>query len=71
SYRAEAKTQFTNDIRNYAGGVRLLTDGRLFTIICEARSTSQDNVFVTDAGGCSPDGIALNDLSSTPMTGPM
>ena len=64
SYRAVAKTQFTNDIKNYAGGVRLLTDGRLFPVICEARSTSRDNVFVNSEGGCSADSITLNDLSS-------
>ena len=53
SYRAEARTQFNNDIKNYAGGVRLVQDGRLFSLICEARSTSQDNVFVTSEGACS------------------
>lgn len=53
SYRAEARTQFNNDIKNYAGGVRLLGDGRLFSLICEASSTSQDNVFVTIEGACS------------------
>jgi prepilin-type N-terminal cleavage/methylation domain-containing protein len=53
SYRAEARTQFNNDIKNYAGGVRLLEDGRLFSRICEASSTSQDNVFVTIEGACS------------------
>jgi len=50
SYRAEARTQFNNDIKNYAGGVRLVQDGRLFSRICEASSTSQDNVFVTIEG---------------------
>ncbi|GBL12352.1 type II secretion system protein G [Microcystis aeruginosa Sj] len=64
SYRAVAKDQFTNDIKNYAGGVGLPTDGRLFPIICEARSTLQDDVFVISSGGCSADGIALNDLSA-------
>jgi prepilin-type N-terminal cleavage/methylation domain-containing protein len=53
SYRAQARTQFNNDIKNYAGGVRLLQDGRLFSLICEASSTSQDNVFVTPMGACS------------------
>ncbi len=53
SYRAEARTQFNNDIKNYAGGVRLVQDGRLFSRICEASSTSQDNVFVTIEGACS------------------
>lgn len=56
SYRAQAKPEFNNDIKNYAGGVRLLGDGRLFSRICEARSTSQDNVFVTTNGDCSSDG---------------
>ena len=53
SYRAEAKPEFNNDIKNYAGGVRLLGDGRLFSRICEASSTSQDDVFVTIEGDCS------------------
>ena len=64
SYRAVAKPEFDNEIRNYAGGVRLVEEGRLFPIICEARSTSQDDVFVISSGGCSADGIALNDLSA-------
>jgi prepilin-type N-terminal cleavage/methylation domain-containing protein len=52
SYRAVARAPFNNDIKNYAGGVRLAEDGRLFPIICEARSTSQDDVFVTIEGAC-------------------
>jgi len=71
SYRAEARAPFGDEIRNYAGGVRLVEDGRLFPIICEARSTSQDDVFVTSGGGCSPDGIALNDLSGVPPLTPL
>ncbi|MFN6234650.1 type IV pilin-like G/H family protein [Microcystis sp.] len=71
SYRAEARAPFGDEIRNYAGGVRLVEDGRLFPIICEARSTSQDDVFVTSGGGCSLDGIALNDLSGVPPLTPL
>ena len=71
SYRAVARDPFGDEIRNYAGGVRLVEDGRLFPIICEARSTSQDDVFVTSGGGCSLDGIALNDLSGVPPLTPL
>ncbi|CCI39172.1 type IV pilin-like G/H family protein [Microcystis aeruginosa] len=67
SYRAEARTQFTNDIKNYAGGVRLLEDGRLFSRICEASSTSQDNVFLTIEGDCSG-GTAFGVPPSPPPT---
>lgn len=66
SYRAQARTQFNNDIKNYAGGVRLLGDGRLFSRICEARSTSQDNVFVTIEGDCSSDGTEFGVPPSPP-----
>ena len=66
SYRAQAKPEFNNDIKNYAGGVRLLGDGRLFSRICEARSTSQDNVFVTPQGDCSSDGTAFGIPPSPP-----
>lgn len=62
SYRAAAKPEFTNDIKNYAGGVRLRPEDvgeRIFPVICEARSPSQDDVFVTVNGGCSPDSIQL------------
>jgi type IV pilus assembly protein PilA len=71
SYRAEAKSPFGNDIKNYAGGVRLVADGRLLPVICEAKSPLQDNVFVTVEGGCSVDSIGFNDPSSIPLTGPM
>ncbi|MBE9091158.1 prepilin-type N-terminal cleavage/methylation domain-containing protein [Microcystis aeruginosa LEGE 11464] len=71
SYRAVAKPEFDNEIRNYAGGARLLTDGRFSPVICEAKSPLQDNVFVTFEGGCSADSIGFNDPSSTPLTGPM
>lgn len=58
SYRAVAKLEFDNDIKNYAGGVRLMPDGRLLPVICEAKSPLQDNVFVTGEAGCSsPDSI--------------
>lgn len=53
SYRAEARDPFGDEIRNYAGGVRLVPDGRLFSLICEASSTSEDGVFVTGEGACS------------------
>jgi type II secretion system protein G len=56
SYRAVARDPFNNDIKNYAGGVRLVERGNLYSLICEARSTSQDNVFVTIGGICSADG---------------
>lgn len=52
SYRAQAKPQFDNDIKNYAGGVGLTTDGRLFPIICEALTPLQDNVFVNNNNSC-------------------
>ena len=71
SYRAQARPQFNNDIKNYAGGARLLTDGRFSPVICEAKSPLQDNVFVIGDGGCSPDSIGFNDPSSTQLTGPM
>ncbi|NCR53992.1 MAG: prepilin-type N-terminal cleavage/methylation domain-containing protein [Microcystis aeruginosa L211-07] len=63
SYRAVAKNPFTNDIKNYAGGVGLLTDGRLFPVICEDENALQDDVFVNTSGGCT-NGITLNDLSA-------
>ena len=60
SYRAQAKPEFGNDIKNYAGGVRLVPDGRLLPIICEAKSPLQDNVFVNGEAGCSsPDSIEV------------
>jgi type IV pilus assembly protein PilA len=71
SYRAVAKPEFDNEIRNYAGGARLLTDGRFSPIICEAITPLQDNVVATSGGGCSPDGIALNDLSGVPPLTPL
>jgi len=59
SYRAVAKDEFTNEIKNYAGGVVLRSDGVLLPFICEAKSPSQDNVWVTNNPGCSPDSIDL------------
>ncbi|MCA2710124.1 MAG: prepilin-type N-terminal cleavage/methylation domain-containing protein [Microcystis sp. M015S2] len=63
SYQAVAKLEFDNDIKNYAGGVRLMPDGRLLLVICEAKSPLQDNVFVTGEAGCSsPDSIEVPSL---------
>lgn len=63
SYRAVAKLEFDDDIKNYAGGVRLMPDGRLLPVICEAKSPLQDNVFVTGEAGCSsPDSIEVPSL---------
>ena len=66
SYRAQARPEFDNDIKNYAGGVRLLQEGRLFSRICEAWSTSQDNVFVIE-GICSADGTEFG-IPPSPRT---
>jgi type II secretion system protein G len=66
SYRAVARDPFNNDIKNYAGGVRLVERGNLFSLICEARSTSQDNVFVTIEGDC--DGGTKFGIPSPPPT---
>ena len=52
SYRAEARTQFNNDIKNYAGGVLITTYGRAFPVICEALTPLQDNVFVNNDNVC-------------------
>ena len=67
SYRAVARDPFNNDIKNYAGGVRLVERGNLYSLICEARSTSQDNVFVIE-GICSADGteFGIPSPQSTP-----
>jgi type IV pilus assembly protein PilA len=62
SYRAEARPEFTNEIKNYAGGVLLRPDDvsrRVLPIICEAISPLQDNVFVNGSGGCSNQSIQL------------
>ena len=69
SYRAEARNPFGNEIRNYAGGVRLVEDGRLLPVICEAKSTSEDDVFVNTSGGCE-NSITLNDLSGVQQDTP-
>ena len=52
SYRAQARPQFNNDIKNYAGGVRITIDGRAFPVICEALTPLQDNVFVNNNNSC-------------------
>jgi len=52
SYRAQARPQFDNDIKNYAGGVGITTDGRAFPVICEALTPLQDNVFVNNNNVC-------------------
>lgn len=70
SYRAEAKTGFDNDIKNYAGGVGLTPDGRLFPVICEDENALQDDVFVNTSGGCT-NGITLNDLSGVQQVSPL
>ncbi|CAO5034471.1 Type II secretion system protein G [Microcystis aeruginosa] len=62
SYRALALPQFNNDIKNYAGGVRMTTDGRFFTVICEAVTPLQDDVVANTEGGCNG-GIQLNNQS--------
>jgi prepilin-type N-terminal cleavage/methylation domain-containing protein len=67
SYRAVARDPFNNDIKNYAGGVRLVPRGNLYSLICEARSTSQDNVFVI-GGVCSADGTEFGIPPSPPPT---
>ncbi|MBC1197822.1 prepilin-type N-terminal cleavage/methylation domain-containing protein [Microcystis aeruginosa BLCCF158] len=71
SYRAGARPPFGNEIRNYAGGVRLLEDGRLGPVICEAKGTSEDldDVFVNTSGGCE-NSITLNDLSAVQQDTP-
>ncbi|MDB9434261.1 type IV pilin-like G/H family protein [Microcystis aeruginosa] len=70
SYRAEAKPEFNNDIKNYAGGVGLTPDGRLFPVICEDENALQDDVFVNTSGGCT-NGITLNDLSAVQQVSPL
>ncbi|GCL57114.1 type IV pilin-like G/H family protein [Microcystis aeruginosa] len=62
SYRAQALDPFRNDIKNYAGGVRLI-NGRFFTLICEAITPLQDSVFVDGSGACSSDSIGFNNDS--------
>ncbi|MBE8996463.1 type IV pilin-like G/H family protein [Microcystis aeruginosa] len=69
SYRADA-TRFNNDIKNYAGGVGLRPDGRLFPVICEDENALQDDVFVNTSGGCT-NGITLNDLSGVQQVSPL
>jgi prepilin-type N-terminal cleavage/methylation domain-containing protein len=60
SYQARAKPEFDNEIKNYAGGARLLTDGRFSPIICEAITPLQDNV-VANLNGTCDGGTPLND----------
>ncbi|GCL53767.1 pilin polypeptide PilA [Microcystis aeruginosa NIES-3806] len=52
SYRAQARPQFDNDIKNYAGGVGITPDGRALPVICEALTPLQDNVFVNNDNSC-------------------
>jgi prepilin-type N-terminal cleavage/methylation domain-containing protein len=68
SYRAVARDPFNNDIKNYAGGVRLVPRGNLYSRICEAWSTSQDNVFVTIEGDCSAGSTEFGIPPSPPPT---
>ena len=60
SYRAQARPEFDNDIKNYAGGVRMIPDGRLSPVICAALTPLQDNVFVNPSGGCTGGNIVGN-----------
>ena len=62
SYRAQARAPFGNDIKNYAGGVRLNEEGRSVVAICEALTALQDDVIVNTSGGCTG-GIVSNDPS--------
>jgi prepilin-type N-terminal cleavage/methylation domain-containing protein len=56
NYRAEAKSPFDSDIKNYAGGVRQRSDGSLVATICEAITPLSDeggsNVTLGPTGGC-------------------
>ena len=70
SYRAQARDPFRNDIKNYAGGVRMTTDGRFFTVICEARNPLEDDVVANLSGSCDG-GTTVNNPSPPPQTNPI
>ncbi|MFN7338442.1 MAG: type IV pilin-like G/H family protein, partial [bacterium] len=67
SYRAQARPQFNNDIKNYAGGVGLLGDGRAFPVICEALTPLQDDVFFNNNNSCT-NGTAFGVPPSPPAS---
>ena len=68
--QARAVTQFDNDIRNYAGVVRLNADGSFRSLICAANNTSTDDIIVT-AGGLCENGTILGDTTPPSSGGPM
>jgi type IV pilus assembly protein PilA len=47
--RAQAKTTYENDIRNYASAVGQTSSGTFSAIICEARSPNDDTVATANA----------------------
>ncbi|MDB9425712.1 type IV pilin-like G/H family protein [Microcystis aeruginosa CS-564/01] len=68
--QARAVNQFDNDIRNYAGVVRLNADGSFRSIICAANNTSTDDIIVTPGGVCE-NGTTLGDTTPPSSGGPM
>ena len=67
-YQASALSQFDNDIRNYAGVVRLDTDGSFRSLICAANSTSTNNITVPANGSRCENGTTL-DNTTPPSSG--
>ncbi|GCL46384.1 type IV pilin-like G/H family protein [Microcystis aeruginosa] len=63
NYQARAVTQFDNDIRNYAGVVRLDADGSFRSLICAANNTSTDNITVPTNGRRCDNGTTLGDTT--------
>lgn len=68
--QARAVNQFDNDIRNYAGVVRLNADRSFRSIICAANNTSTDDIIVTPGGVCE-NGTTLGDTTPPSSGGPM